>query len=73
MLVCASLDQLCRNSNLISGTRYRTFHHCIDAQGACDLCERLSRPSQKLRLLSRWNLDELESKLGGFRLEVFDL
>jgi hypothetical protein len=28
---------------------------------------------QKLRLLSRWNLDELESKLGGFRLEVFDL
>jgi len=30
-------------------------------------------PLQKLRLLSRWNLDELESKLGGFRLEVFDL
>jgi hypothetical protein len=25
------------------------------------------------RLLSCWNLDEVESKLGRFRLEVFDL
>jgi hypothetical protein len=33
----------------------------------------LTSPLQKLRLLSRWNLEELESKLGGFRLEVFDL
>jgi hypothetical protein len=33
----------------------------------------LTYPLQKLRLLSRRNLEELESKLGGFRLEVFDL
>ena len=33
----------------------------------------LTFPLQKLRLLSRRNLEELESKLGGFRLEVFDL
>ena len=33
----------------------------------------LTSPLQKLRLLSRRNLEELESKLGGFRLEVFDL
>jgi hypothetical protein len=33
----------------------------------------LTFPLQKLQLLRRRNLDELESELGGFRLKVFDL
>src|SRR6266516_6387636 len=37
----------------------------------CLIC--LSPETPEPRLLSRRNLDDLESKLGGFRLEVFDL
>jgi hypothetical protein len=35
------------------------------------LCNSPETPER--RRLSRWNLDDLESKLGGFGLEMFDL
>jgi transposase len=34
---------------------------------------RFSPETPEPRLLGGWNLDDLESKLGSFRLEVFDL